>query len=88
MGTSDAVHTPMSACLYVEMADGSTMVFASGKEWKAALNAAPGWQEPKYDDSAWQNATAYVSPKAPMGSDAMGNPWQTRGKVASPTLHY
>ena len=44
METSDVVHTAMNACLYVEMADGSTMVFASGKEWMAALNAAPGWQ--------------------------------------------
>jgi alpha-L-rhamnosidase len=75
--TSDVVHTPMNACLYVEMADGSTMVFASGKEWKAALNAAPGWQEPKLDDSSWQNAIAYEPPKTPMSTDAMGNPWQT-----------
>jgi alpha-L-rhamnosidase len=77
METSDVEHTPMNACLYVEVADGSTMVFASGKEWKAALNAAPGWQEPKYDDSGWQNAIAYVPPKTPMSTDAMGNPWQT-----------
>jgi len=77
MGTSDAEQTPMNACLYVEMADGSTNVFASGKEWKAALNAAPGWQEPKYDDAGWQNAIAYVPPKTPMSTDAMGNPWQT-----------
>ena len=74
--TSDAVRTPMSACLYVEMADGSAVVLASGKEWKAALNAEPGWHEPKYDDSGWQSAIAYV-PRTPMSTDALGNPWQT-----------
>ncbi len=56
-------HTPMSACLYVEMTDGTAVVFASGKEWKAKLNAEPGWYDTKYDDSAWQNAIAYVLPK-------------------------
>ena len=38
--------TPMSACLYVEMTDGTAVVFASGKEWKASSNAEQGW----YDD--------------------------------------
>ena len=43
--------TPMSACLYVEMTDGSVVVFASNKEWKARLDADQGWYDPKYDDA-------------------------------------
>ena len=39
---SETNHTPMSACLYVEMTDGTTVVLASGKEWKAKLNAQAG----------------------------------------------
>ena len=77
MGTTETDLTPMSACLYVESSDGSSMVFASGKDWKAALDPSPGWYEPKYDDSAWQSAIPYVPPASPMGTDAMGRPWQT-----------
>jgi alpha-L-rhamnosidase len=73
----DTVHSPMSACLYVEMTDGSVVVFASNKEWKAKLNADPGWYDSKYDDSAWQNAIAYVLPKTPLSTDTLGNPWRT-----------
>jgi alpha-L-rhamnosidase len=77
MGSSETDRTPMSACLYVEMADGSVVVLASGKEWKAALNAEPGWYEPKYGDFAWQSAIAYVPPATPMSTASIGNPWQT-----------
>ena len=65
-GTSETIRTPMSACLYVEMADGSAIVFASGKAWKAALDAEPSWYEPKYDDSAWQSAIR-TYPRRPNG---------------------
>ncbi len=75
--TSETTRTPMSACLYVEMSDGTAIVLVSGKQWKATLNAQQGWYEPRFDDSAWQNAIAYVPPQAPMGDDVMGNPWQT-----------
>jgi alpha-L-rhamnosidase len=77
MGASETNRTPMSACLYVEMMDGSAMVWASNKEWKAALNAKQSWYEPEFDDSAWQSAIAYVPPPSPMSTEAMGNPWQT-----------
>jgi alpha-L-rhamnosidase len=77
MGSSDSNRTPMSACLYVEMADGTAVVLASGREWKADLNAQQGWQEPKYDDSAWRNAIDYVPPQTTMSVDALGHPWQT-----------
>ncbi len=76
-GSSETAHTPMSACLYIEMTDGKVAVVASGTEWKARLNAEHGWQEPTYDDAAWQSAIAYVPPKTPMGSDVLGNPWRT-----------
>jgi alpha-L-rhamnosidase len=77
MGSSETNRTPMSACLYVEMTDGTTVVFASSKEWKAMLNAEQRWYEPTYDDSAWQNAIDYVLPKTPMSADTLGNPWRT-----------
>jgi alpha-L-rhamnosidase len=77
IGAPDTEHTPMTACLYIEMEDGSSRVLASGTDWKAVLNAEPGWQEPKYDDSDWQNAVAYEPPKTPMSSASVGNPWQT-----------
>ena len=76
-GSSEADHTPMSACLYVVMMDGSTHVWASGKEWKAALDAKQSWYAPEYDDSGWQSAIAYVPPASPMSAAALGNPWQT-----------
>ncbi len=69
--------TPMSACLYVEMTDGSVVVFASNKEWKARLDADQGWYDPKYDDAPWSNAAAYVLPKTPMSASTLGNPWRT-----------
>ncbi len=77
MGSSETNRTPMNACLYVEMMDGSTMVWTSGKEWKAALDAKQNWYSPEYDDSAWQSAIAYVPPATPMSTAALGNPWQT-----------
>ena len=77
MGPSQSDQTPMSACLYVEMMDGSTHVWASGKEWRAALDAKQSWYAPEYDDSAWQHAIPYVPPPSPMSTASMGNPWQT-----------
>ncbi len=77
MGTSDNSHTPMNACLYVEMADGSTHVFASGQNWKAHLNAEAGWYAARYDDAGWQNAIAYVPLDTVMSTNALGHPWQT-----------
>ena len=36
-------------------------ILISGPAWKGALQAAPGWQDPAFDDSAWPTVTA-VSP--------------------------
>ena len=33
-------------------------ILISGPAWKAALQAAPGWQDPAFDDSAWPAVTA------------------------------
>ena len=77
MGSSETHRTPMSACLYVEMADGTASSLPAAKIGKPISIAEQGWYEPKYDDSAWQNAIAYVPPQTPMGTDALGNPWQT-----------
>jgi alpha-L-rhamnosidase len=77
MDPSQTDRTPMSACLYVEMMDGSTQVWASGTEWKAALDAKQSWYEPDYNDSAWQGAIAYVPPQSTMSTAAVGNPWET-----------
>jgi len=63
---------PMIATLFVEYADGSTEVFASGTSWKSSLEAAPGWQQKSFDDAGWKNAIAY---KQGTGDNALGHPW-------------
>jgi alpha-L-rhamnosidase len=68
--------TPMSACLYIEMSDGKTVLRVSGEDWKAALNAGAGWRQPGFDDSAWQSAARYA-PIDPEESADVGNPWPT-----------
>ena len=67
--------TPMSACLYLEMADGSVTVLKSGTQtsgegWKATLSGADGWQRPGFSDAGWSAAVAYARAGA-------GNPWPT-----------
>ena len=57
--------TPMSACLYLEMADGSVTVLksgtrTSGEGWKATLSGADGWQRPGFSDAGWPAAVAYA----------------------------
>ena len=66
--------TPMNACLYVEMNDGSTAVFKSGDGWKGALNAEGTWQDPGFNDESWQAAVSYTPPA---GASALGRPWTT-----------
>ncbi len=53
--------TPMSACLYIEMADGSVKLIRSDESWKAMLNAPQGWNAPSFGESSWKNAVRYVS---------------------------
>src|SRR5271157_2905709 len=63
---------PMIATLFVEYADGSTEVFASGTSWKSSLEAGSGWQQKSFDDAGWKNAIAY---KQGTGDEALGHPW-------------
>ncbi|HEY4047396.1 MAG TPA: family 78 glycoside hydrolase catalytic domain [Acidobacteriaceae bacterium] len=69
--------TPMSACLSIEMADGTVTLLKSGEDWKAALNpAAQDWYDPAFSDDTWQNAVSYVSNDSSEGPD-VGRPWPT-----------
>jgi alpha-L-rhamnosidase len=78
-GLAAASHdgTPMSACLYLEMADGSITVLKSGGDWKATMNAADGWLLPGASDAGWPSAIQYKPPTGPMTDTAPGNPWPT-----------
>jgi alpha-L-rhamnosidase len=69
--------TPMSACLYVELTDGTVVLLKSGRGWKAALDGQEPWQSATYDDSAWQPAIPYVEPATPGTASMIGNPWPT-----------
>jgi alpha-L-rhamnosidase len=80
-GLSAASHdgTPMNACLYLEMADGSTAIVKSGMEagWKATMNAADGWQLPGTSDASWPDAVPYKPASSSMNDAGPGNPWPT-----------
>ena len=69
--------TPMSATVYVEMADGSGKIFRAGDPgWKATLNAGGEWHAPQFDDSAWSDAVPYALPKNSFEA-TLGKPWPT-----------
>ncbi|PYT67898.1 MAG: hypothetical protein DMG42_25670, partial [Acidobacteria bacterium] len=70
--------SPMSATVYIEMTDGSVEVFATGRQgWKSALNATGEWFTPRFDDSSWAEAEAYVPPSSNFGVTKLGKPWNT-----------
>ena len=74
--------SPMSACLYVEFADGTTKVISSAApEWKAALDAADGWQKSSFSDAGWKAAEEYKVRVNNFGLE-VGLPWPT-GPVVS-----
>ena len=62
----DATDTPpMSATLFVEYEDGTTAAFATGTEWKTAIDfpeggAAADWRLQSFDDSGWKNAALWT----------------------------
>jgi alpha-L-rhamnosidase len=72
MATDDA--PPMIATLVVEYADGTWASFASNTEWKTAITAAEGWQQPNFDDSAWKAALVWM-PLSSRRSESLGHPW-------------
>jgi alpha-L-rhamnosidase len=63
---------PLIATLFVEYADGSTEVFASGTSWKSSVEAAPSWQQKNFDDAGWKNA---IVCKQGTGDESFGHPW-------------
>src|SRR5258708_34409522 len=69
---------PMSATLYMAMADGSVELFASGgKGWKSALNATGEWFSPQYNDTSWREAEVFVPPASNFTLTKLGKPWET-----------
>jgi len=66
---------PMIATLVVEYADGTWTSFSSGPDWKTAIHPAPGWQQPEFDDSAWQNAVPWSKATGSDAVAALGHPW-------------
>lgn len=72
MATADA--PPMSATLYVEYGDGSNAVFATSKDWKSATDAADGWQQKDFGDSAWKTAVTWTAAPGP-NPEPLGEPW-------------
>jgi len=75
--------SPMSMCLYVMFADGSRQVYSSAAPgWKAALDAANGWQQASFDDAAWPSAVPYKVSADSFGEVDSGLPWPT-GPVVS-----
>jgi len=74
---SDGNRTPMSACLIVELQDGSFAVFPSDAHWKGALNAAAGWTAGDFDDSRWDAAEIYAFTGSAMDGAVLGKPLPT-----------
>ncbi len=75
-----AATTPMSMCLYVEYADGSTQLLSSASPgWKASLDAPEGWWARATNDSSWAAAVPY---RDGAGNPLSGRPWPT-GPVAA-----
>ena len=66
--------TAMSACLYLEMEDGSVRLLTSGEGWKSELNASGRWYAPDFDDSAWKPAVS-AEPGGATGDSSGGRPW-------------
>jgi alpha-L-rhamnosidase len=72
--------TPMSMCLYVVFADGTTRLYSTASPgWKATLDAPDQWWKPDSSDASWKAPEAYA---ASGSRDANGLPWPT-GPVAS-----
>lgn len=76
-GVPDDSQAPMSATVYVELADGSTQVFkSSATGWKASLDASGDWHSAGFDDAGWKDAIAYVPPSFSFDGPT-GDPWPT-----------
>jgi len=75
--------TPMSACLYLVFADGSTKLISTRDEgWKVSLDAKNGWWEQSFSDASWKSAAIYKPATDSFGGSDNGTPWPT-GPVAA-----
>ena len=82
-GVPDDARSPMSATIYLEMADGSARVFKTAPSgWKAALDAEGNWQETNFDDSRWKGAITFTPAAGSFDGPEVGSPWPT-GAVKS-----
>lgn len=74
---------PMSACLYLVFADGSTkLISTKAQGWKASFDAQDGWWEESFSDASWKPAVIYKPATDSFGGSDNGTPWPT-GPVAS-----
>jgi alpha-L-rhamnosidase len=76
---SNESQTPMSACLIVELQDGSSVVFPSDAHWKSFLNARGDWTAVDFDDSPWAAATVYPFSGSALDGGVSGKPLPTEG---------
>jgi alpha-L-rhamnosidase len=76
--------TPMSAELYLEMADGSAKVITTDAHgWKATMDASGSWYTSLYDDTTWPSAVPFAGQPDAFGTvEAIGNPLPTGPVVA------
>ena len=83
-GRRDHSQAPLSAALYLQMADGSNRVVKSGDpEWRAQFNAQGNWYATDYDDGAWAQTVPYTPGQDSFGgSDTLGNPLPTAAVAA------
>ena len=80
---SAPAQAPMSMCLYIVFADGSTKLYSSASEgWKADLDAPDGWWSVNYKDGSWKAAEVFKASTDSFGGTDTGTPWPT-GPVAA-----
>lgn len=92
----DQSQAPMSATLYLKLADGSTQIFKTGTgDWKATFQAKGDWYSTQFDDSSWAQAVLVTPQRNAFGDEeALGLPLQTSPvaalrrsfKISSPVL--
>jgi alpha-L-rhamnosidase len=76
--------TPMSAELYLEMADGTVRVITTDDpSWKATMDAPESWYMPSSSDSSWTSAVPFAAQSDAFGAvEPLGNPLPTDPVVA------
>src|SRR3984893_17805887 len=81
--SSVPVQAPMSMCLYIVFADGSTRLYSSASDgWKADLDAPDGWWDASFQDGQWKPAEPFKASSNSFAGITTGLPWPT-GPVAA-----